>query len=153
MKAFQTILLLLCGVFAVGVVSADEKKTVTYANTIKPIMDSRCFACHGPGSPTIEQFDKDKEGFKKKLKGPRMDTYENLMIFVNGQDAGAIMRRLDDGKHTKDGKPGNMYVNLAGDDRERAERLAKFKQWVGSWNLKKRKELTEAELKAIKAPK
>lgn len=134
-------------------VSANERKTITYANTIKQIMENRCLACHGPGSPTIEEFDKDKEGFKKKLKGPRMDTYENLMIFINGKDAGAIMRRLDDGKHTKDGKPGNMYVNLADDDHERAERLMKFKQWVGSWNLKKRKELTEAELKAVKAPK
>jgi mono/diheme cytochrome c family protein len=140
-------------VLAFGAASADEKKTITYANTIKKIMDDRCLACHGPDSPTIEEFDKDKAGFKKKLKGPRMDTYENLMVFVNGSDAGALMRRLDDGKNTKDGKPGNMYVNLADDDHERAERFAKFKKWVGSWNLKKRAELTEAELKAIKAPR
>lgn len=152
MKMSHTVPLLCC-VFVIGAALADEKKTITYSNTIKKIMDNRCLACHGPDSPTIEEFDKDKDGFKKKLKGPRMDTYENLMIFVNGSDAGALMRRLDDGKHTKDGKPGNMYANLADDDRERAERLAKFKQWVGSWNLKKRKELTEAELKAVKAPK
>ena len=36
-------------------------------------------------------------------------------------DAGALMRRLDNGKHTKDGKPGNMYVNLADDDRARPQ--------------------------------
>jgi hypothetical protein len=136
-----------------GAVAVAEKKTVTYENTIRKIQDERCLACHGPDSPTIEEFDKDKAGFKKKQKGPRMDTYENLMVFVNGSDAGALMRRLDDGKSTKDGKPGNMYVYLADDDRERAERLAKFKKWVGSWNLKKRNELTEAELKAVKAPK
>ena len=51
-----------------------------------------------------EEYGKDKEGFRKKMKGPRMDTYENLMIFVNGKDTGALMRRLDDGKNTKDGK-------------------------------------------------
>ena len=136
-----------------GAASAAEKKTVTYENTIKKIQDERCLACHGPDSPTIEEFDKDKAGFKKKMKGPSMDTYENLMVFVNGSDAGAIMRRLDDGKSTKDGKPGNMYAYLADDDKERAEHLAKFKKWIGSWNLKKRKELTEAELKAVKAPK
>lgn len=135
-----------------GAASADEQKTVTCANTIKKIRDERCLVCHGPDSPTIEELDKDKAGFKMKLKGPRMNTYENLMVFVNGSDAGALMRRLDDGKNTKDGKPGNMYVNLAADDRERAERLAKFKQWVGSWNLKKRAGLTEAERKAVKAP-
>ncbi|MEK7816253.1 MAG: cytochrome C [Pseudomonadota bacterium] len=136
-----------------GVASAAEKKTVTYENTIKKIMDDRCMACHGADSPTIEAFKKDEPGFKKKMKGPRMDTYENLMVFVNGSDAGALMRRLDNGKHTKDGKPGNMYVNLADDDRARAARFAEFNKWVGSWNLKKRKELTEAELKAVKAPK
>ncbi len=135
-----------------GAASADENKTVTYENTIKKIQQDRCLACHGLDSPTLKEFDSDKEGFKKKLKGPRMDTYENLMVFVNGQDAGALMRRLDDGKNTKGGKPGSMYAYLADDDHERAERLEKFKKWVGSWNLKKRKDLTEAELNAVKAP-
>ncbi len=132
---------------------ASEKKSITYENTIKKIHADHCLACHGADSPTIEEFDRDKEGFKKKLKGPRMDTYENLMVFVNGQDAGALMRRLDDGNNTKDGKPGNMYVHLGNDDYERAEQLEKYKQWVGSWNLKQRKSLTEVELKAVKAPK
>ena len=49
-----------------------------------------------------------------------MDTYEDLMIFVNGKDAGALMRRLDDGKNTKDEKPGDMYKTLGGTDTERA---------------------------------
>jgi len=131
---------------------AGENKTVTYENTIKKIQQDRCLACHGLDSPTLEEFDRDKAGFKKKLKGPRMDTYENLMVFVNGQDAGALMRRLDDGKNTKDGKPGKMYAYLADDDHERAERLEKYKKWVGSWNLKQHKNLTKAELNAIKAP-
>ncbi len=132
--------------------AASETNTVTYENTIKKIQQDRCLACHGPDSPTIEEFDKDKQGNKKKLKGPRMDTYENLMVFVNGQDAGALMRRLDDGNNTKDGKPGKMYIYLADSERERVENLEKFKQWVGSWNLKRRKDLSAAERNAVKAP-
>jgi hypothetical protein len=73
------------------------------------------------------------------------------MILVKGSDAGAFMRRLDDGKSTKDGKPGNMYVWLGGSDTERAQRLAVVKQWVGNWSLKRRKDLTEAELQSITA--
>jgi len=109
--------------------------------------------CHGSDSPTIEEFKKDKEGFKQRMKGPRMDTYENLLIFVNGKDAGALMRRFDDGKNTKDGKPGNMYQYLGRDDSERAANLELIKKWVGHWTLKKRAEMTEEDLKAIKALK
>lgn len=94
---------------------------VTYDNTIKSIMDQRCLACHGPDAPTLDEFNKDKDGYKKKSKGPRMDTHENLLVLVNGSDAGALMRRLDDGTNTKDGKPGNMYANLGSTDAERAQ--------------------------------
>jgi hypothetical protein len=81
-----------------------------------------------------------------------MDTYANLIVFVKGSDAGALMRRLDDGRSTKDGKPGNMYLNLGGTDAERAQTLDLFKKWVGTWTLKRRKELSEAELRTITAP-
>jgi len=37
---------------------------------------------------------------------PRLVTYGNLMVMVKGSDAGGLMRMLDDGKNTKDGKPG-----------------------------------------------
>jgi mono/diheme cytochrome c family protein len=136
---------------AVGSVAAAEKQTVTYENNIKKVVEQRCIACHGSGAPSLAEFDKDKEGWKKKMKGPRMDTYANLVAFVNGSDAGAIMRRLDDGKNTKDGKPGNMYVYLGGSDAERAQTLGLFKDWVGNWTLKRRKEMTESELKSISA--
>jgi cytochrome c5 len=135
-----------------GSAGAAEKQAVTYDNTIKKIVAEKCIACHGKDSPTLEEFDKDKEGWAKKFKGPRMDTYANMVVFAKGTDAGAIMRRLDDGKSTKDGKPGNMYNYLGGTDAERAQTLGLFKKWVGSWTLKRRKELTEAELKAITAP-
>jgi hypothetical protein len=129
-------------------------QSVTYENTIKKMFAERCSICHSTtvGAPTLEEFDKDKEGWAKKMKGPRMDSYANLMIFVNGSDAGALMRRLDDGKNTKDGKPGNMYNYLGKNAQERAEHLAKVKDWVGSWSLKRRKELSDAERAAVKAP-
>jgi len=86
------------------------------------------------------------------MKGPRVDTYADLMTLVKGSDAGAFMRRLDDGKNTKDGKPGNMYLYLGRNDAERAEHLQTLKKWVGNWSLKRRKDLSEDELMRITAP-
>ena len=127
------------------------KDGVTYEKDVKKIISERCLFCHGSNAPTSEEFDKDKEGFKSKMKGPRMDTYSNLMIFVNGSDTGALMRRLDDGKSNKDGKPGNMYNNLGGTEQERSANLTVIKDWVGGWTLKRNKDITADELKAIKA--
>ena len=133
--------------FAVG----EEKEVVTYEKAVKSIISTRCLLCHGSNAPTIEEFGKDKEGFKQKNKGPRMDTYESLMVFVNGKDTGALMRRLDDGKNTKDSKPGNMYKWLGATDDERAKNLEIIKRWVGGWTLKRKEEITAEELKAVKA--
>jgi hypothetical protein len=74
------------------------------------------------------------------------------MVVVKGSEAGALMRRLDDGKNTKDGKPGNMHLNLGGTDAERAANLELFRKWIGNWTLKRRKDLGKEELEAIKAP-
>jgi hypothetical protein len=126
--------------------------TVTYEKDIKGIIAKRCIICHGDKSPTMEEFDRDKEAYKKKMMGPRLDTYENLMVVVKGSDAGALMRRLDDGKNTKDGKPGNMYTRLGHTDAERAANLEIFKKWIGNWTLKRRKELSKEELEGVKAP-
>ncbi len=131
----------------------NEAATVTYENTIRALVKEQCSECHGSDSPTMEEFDKDKEGFKKKKLGPRFDTYEYLIEVVSGGDAGALMRRLDDGTNTKDGKPGNMYKNLGSDDREKADKLALFKRWVGHWSLKRAKELSDDERKLITAPR
>ena len=87
----------------------------------------------------MAEFQKDKEGWTKKFKGPKMDDYASVMMLVNGTDAGALMRRLDDGKNTKDGKPGNMYNFLGNNAHERAARLETMKKWVGGWSLKRRK--------------
>ena len=131
-------------------VSAGE--AVTYEKDIKGIVAKQCFPCHGSDAPAMEEFKKDQDGYKKKMKGPRADTYGNLMVMVKGSDAGALMRRLDDGKNTKDGKPGNMYAYLGSADAERSANLETFKKWVGSWSLKRKKELSQEELEAIKAP-
>lgn len=127
-------------------------QAVTYEKDIKGIIAARCLLCHGQRSPTMEEFNQDKEGYKKKMKGPRYDSYANLMVVVKGSDAGALMRRLDDGTNTKDGKPGNMYQYLGKTDAERKANLETFKKWVGNWTLKRKKELGEKELEAIKAP-
>jgi mono/diheme cytochrome c family protein len=144
-----SLLMLVAAWALVGVSGSATAQSVTYENTVKKILAEQCMGCHGAGAPTLAQFDKDKEGWKKKMKGPRFDNYSDLMILVNGSDAGALMRRLDDGKSTKDGKPGNMYVWLGGSDAERAQRLDVMKKWVGNWSLKRRKDLTEGELRSI----
>jgi hypothetical protein len=62
------------------------------------------------------------------------------------------MRRLNDGKNRKDGKPGNMYVFLGDTEEERQRNLELFKKWVGYWTLKRWHEITKEELDQIKVP-
>ena len=145
---------MILAVFVILAVSVPvfAAETVTYEKDIKGMIAKQCFSCHGSDAPTMEEFKKDEEGYKKKMKGPRYDTYANLLVVVKGSDAGALMRRLDDGKNTKDGKPGNMYTYLGSTDAQRSANLETFKKWVGSWSLKRRKELGTVELDAIKAP-
>lgn len=124
---------------------------ITYTGQIKQLFDANCLACHGANSPEHGDFKKDKEGYKKKSLGPKMDSYAHLASYVGWPDSGAIMRRLDDGKNTKDGKPGNMYQHLGSSEEERQKNLAIFKAWVGNWNLKRFSDLTKEELAGIKA--
>jgi hypothetical protein len=126
---------------------------VTYDNSIRQLVDKRCSECHGSDAPSMEEFKKDQEGYKTKKLGPRMDTYENIMVMVNGSDTGAMMRRLDDGANAKDNKPGNMYKHLGKDDVERTANLTLFKSWIGSWNQKRAKDITEEERKLVLAPR
>ncbi|OGP65427.1 MAG: hypothetical protein A2170_02155 [Deltaproteobacteria bacterium RBG_13_53_10] len=128
------------------------KAQMTYQNDIRPVVEAKCSRCHGPGSPLVDEFKKEREKYTKENKGPRMNSYTLLLEFVKGKDAGAIMRRLDDGKSKEDKKPGNMYIYLGKDDEERQKNLKTLKDWVGSWSLKRRAELSEEELKKISAP-
>lgn len=138
-------------VFTAGAVNSAGKADVTYEKDVKKIISEKCLFCHGNDAPTMEVYKKDEAGFKKVMKGPRIDTYANLMVVVNGSDTGALMRRLDDGKSIKDGKPGNMYSYIGGTEVEKAANLKVIKDWVGGWTLKRAKEITQGELKAIRA--
>lgn len=131
--------------------AAGAQADVTYENSIKKLIAERCAYCHAKGAPTMEEFKKDEDGFKKKAKGPRLESYQDVMVVVNGSDTGALMRRLDDGS-SADGKVGNMHKYLGKTDPDRARNLATFKEWVGHWTLKRKKDMSEDELKKIKAP-
>jgi hypothetical protein len=125
---------------------------VTYRKNIRALTEQKCMACHGKNSPTLGEFDENKDKFKAQMRGPRMDTYADLVTFVGWPDTGAIMRRLDDGANTKDGKPGNMYQYLGADDAERKKNLALFKAWVGegAWFLGRFPDLDKATLAKMK---
>jgi len=120
---------------AASVATAD----VTYRKDIRPLWEAKCSACHGAASPYLGDFLENQDTFTKMMKGPRMDTYADLIFFVGWPDTGALMRRLDDGKNTKDGKPGNMYQYLGVTDEERQKNFGVFKSWVGekAWTHKR----------------
>ena len=125
----------------------------TYRKDIRPLWEAKCVACHGRDSPYLVEFEENAAKYKAMGKGPRMDTYADLLFFVAWPDTGAIMRRLDDGKNAKDGKPGNMYVFLGATEGERQKNLALFKAWVGkdSWSPKRPDAVTKEELARIEA--
>ena len=106
---------------------------VTYRKDIKPLVEAKCTGCHGATAPTLMEFQVDQKKHTAAMKGPRIDTYADLVQLIGWPDTGAIMRRLDDGKSEHaGGKPGNMYVYLGSSDDERQKNLALFKAWVGA---------------------
>src|SRR3972149_10815761 len=125
---------------------------VTYRKHIRPLWEAKCAACHGANSPYLGEFAENKEKYTAMSKGPRMDTYADLLFYIAWPDTGAIMRRLDDGKNTKDGKPGNMYLFLGATDGERQNNLKLFKEWLGkdAWILKRRDAITKEDLDRFK---
>ena len=125
---------------------------VTWSQNIKPLFDARCVGCHGADAPEYAVFKLDKDTWKAKSIGPRMDTYSHLIFYTGWPDTGALMRRLDDGTNGKDGKAGNMYQYLGDNDAERKANLALFKAWVGNWTGKRFDALTKEDLAAIKVP-
>ena len=127
-----------------------EAAEVTWQKDIKPVFDKQCAGCHGADSPEYEEFMKDKKKWTDKSTGMRMDSYSLLISFVGWPESGALMRRLDDGSGKADKKAGNMYENLGTTEAERKANLEKFKGWVGTWNLKRAKDVTKEELNALK---
>lgn len=135
-------------VLAAAAVNAEE---ITWSGSIKGIVEKQCLACHGPDSaPEYQLFKKEKEKWLAKGLGMRMDTYSHLVSSVGWPNTGAMMRRLDDGKSSKEGKPGNMYQHLGSTEEERQKNLAIFKAWVGNWSLKRWPETTKEDLNGIK---
>jgi hypothetical protein len=113
---------------------------VTYRANVAPMLKELCSECHfaEAGAPTLKEFDLAKDKYTKAKVGPRLDSYENLLVIIAYPDAGAFMRRLDDGtSQYAGGKPGNMHKYLGSDNAERAKNLAVLKSWVGEggWNL------------------
>ena len=123
-------------VFSSAQALADD---VTYRRDIRPLWQAKCSTCHDAGSPYLGDFLENQDKYKKIMKGPRMDTYADLIFFIGWPDTGAIMRRLDNGENTKDGKPGNMYQYLGASDEEREMNYKLFKKWVGedAWTHKR----------------
>jgi len=137
MMKLKLLALVAGAVVALPSVAAD----VTYRADIAPFIKKQCAECHGPTSPSLQEFKLTPEiqkQYEKEKMGPRTDTYEHLLSIVAYPDPGAFMRRLDDGTSPQaNGKPGNMYKHLGETDAERAAALVMIKAWVGEggWNL------------------
>lgn len=144
--------LVIAAVIVAGAASPAAADEVRYTTHIKSLFDAKCAVCHGTNAPEHGDFKKDKEGYKRKGLGPKMDSFAHLASYAGWPDSGAIMRRLDDGKNSKDGKAGNMYQYLGATEDERQKNLALFKAWVGAWTLKRFPDLTKEELTGIKVP-
>jgi hypothetical protein len=134
---------------ALIIAAAAPAEEVRYTTHIRAVFERQCAGCHGGDAPEYGDFKKDKEKYARQLKGPKMDSYAHLIFFTGWPDTGALMRRLDDGKGAKDGKAGNMYQYLGADDAERQKNLKLFKDWVGTWTLKRFPDLTKEELSGI----
>ena len=146
-KTVATLTTVIC---MAGLTSLAQAQEVTWSKDVKPLFDKNCLACHGADAPEYARFKKEKDAWMKKGVGMRMETYSHLNSFVGWPNAGALMRRLDDGKGTKDGKPGNMYQYLGADEAERQANLTVFKNWVGNWNLKRWADLTKEDVGSLK---
>ena len=124
---------LACGALTSATLAAD----VSYRNDIRPLLKTQCGECHGDESPTLVDFLQAQEKFKKEKQGPRFGNYAELIQLIGWPDAGALMRRLDDGTSSPNKKPGNMYKYLGETDALRTTNLNLVKSWVGedAWNL------------------
>ena len=143
------------GFFVLGIVpwlvSMAWSEEVTYRKHIKPLFEAKCGMCHGAdAAPEYYAFKEEQAKWMSQGKGMRMDTYSHLVFYTAWPDTGALMRRLNDGKGAKDGKPGNMYKYLGGTEEERQQNLKLFKDWVGNWTLKRWKEISKEEMDGIK---
>lgn len=148
MKITSALLMTGLIIFFAAAAGAEE---VTYRKHIKAIIDSKCIGCHGSeAAPEYYAFKEEKDKWIAKGQGMRMDTYSHLVFYTAWPDTGALMRRLDDGKGSKEGKQGNMYQHLGSSEEERQQNLKLFKEWVGNWTLKRWKDITKEDMDGIK---
>lgn len=126
--------------------SIDTKAGVSYTRDILPIFEKNCASCHGSKSPEHTEYMANIDEYQKQYIGPRMDNYTLISSFVGWPETGSLMRNLDDGTNTEDGKPGKMYVHLGVSEQERKANLELFKAWVGNWTLKGWAEISKDEL-------
>ena len=141
----------------VGLSASAGAQELTWRKDIQPIIEAKCGMCHGPAK--LEFMEWDVQRAKDKSLSSRMDTYAHFMNYVVWPATGAMMRRLDDGKGSSAGKPGNMYTFLGADDKERSSNLAKIKAWLGegAWNLNRWEKrgdtpgITKEQLDKVKA--
>jgi hypothetical protein len=127
-----------------------SKEEITYTANIAPLFKKRCAKCHGPKSPVHMEFVKDVKKYKKKMKGPRMDSYTYLVSFIVWPDTGSLMRALDDGENTENSRPGRMYKYLGKTDEEKRQNLKLFRDWVGNWTLNEWSEIQKDEINKLK---
>ena len=139
-------LLLALALLPLGALAEEAR----YTTHIRPLFEAKCRGCHGPDSPEYPEFVERKKQYAERSKGPKMDSYAHLLYFIGWPDTGALMRRLDDGKNSKEGKPGNMYQYLGANDEERQKNLMSFREWVGNWTLERWPEITKEEMNGIK---
>lgn len=133
-----------------GSVALGAGEEITYTGQIAPLVAAKCAGCHGAeAAPEYHAFKREKEKWLARGQGMRMDTYSHLVFYTAWPDSGALMRRLDDGKNGKDGKPGNMYRYLGGSEEERQKNLSLFKGWVGNWSLKRWNEISKEDMNGI----
>lgn len=123
---------------------------ITYTEHIKPVFKKRCARCHGEKSPEHMEFIQDTKKYRKKMKGPKMHSYTHMISFVVWPDTGSLMRALDDGKNSQNGKPGKMYRHLGKSDEERQQNLDLFKRWVSYWTLKEWDDIDKEEINKMK---
>jgi len=122
---------------------------VTFTKHIKPIFEKRCYSCHSGNAPYYEEWKKNAEENKKNMIGMKMDDFRSVIAYVTWPNTGSLMRRLDNGSNTKDGKPGNMYEYLGESKEEREANLKLIKDWVGYWTLKRLPDLSKDEILAL----
>jgi inhibitor of KinA sporulation pathway (predicted exonuclease) len=127
-----------------------DKNEISYTENIKPLFDKKCAKCHGAQSPVHMEFVKDIKQYKKKMKGPRMDSYTHMVSFIVWPDTGSLTRALDDGKISVNSTPGNMYKHLGKTEEERQKNLQLFKDWIGNWTLKEWGGIKKEEINKMK---